>query len=242
MLLRYFAALAWSTFWQASRVLAAALWGVPYRPGGVYDDAPREWGRTMLRSAGIDPVVHGLEHLTSGQPYVFASNHASFVDVWVLVSVLPGSLRFVAKRELVRIPLFGFAMEAGGQITIDRHNLKSAFSAYDEAAARIRDGMSAVVFAEGTRSHDGRLQPFKKGPFVLAIAAGVPVVPVWIGGTFAILPRGAIRIHPGPVTVRIGSPIVTAGLGYADRDALADRCHRAMEQLSRGVDAVPAPD
>lgn len=238
--IRYLLAVVGFTAWEAGRVIVAALFRVRYRPGGVYDDAPRQWGRHLLRAVGVRPGIEGLEQLEAGKPYVYVANHASFVDVWLLLAVLPGSVRFVAKKELLGIPIFGWALRAGGQIAIDRRNLKSAFSAYDDAARAVRGGMSAVVFVEGTRSRDGRLQDFKKGPFVLAIHAGVPVVPVYIHGTYAVLPTGRLTPLPGPVRLFVGEPIPTAGLSYEDRDRLSRECREAMLAMRRSVDGVPA--
>jgi 1-acyl-sn-glycerol-3-phosphate acyltransferase len=124
-------------------------------------------------------------------------------------------------------------MAAAGHIFIDRKRLKSAFGAYDAAAASIRKGISAAVFPEGTRSPDGTLQSFKRAPFVLAIAAGVPVVPVYIPDAWKILAPGTIRIRPGSVEIRFGEPIPTEGLTVEDRGALADQTRMAVEQLRR---------
>jgi 1-acyl-sn-glycerol-3-phosphate acyltransferase len=238
--LRYLVALVCCTGYQALRIIVASLRGVRHVPGGVYDDAPRRWGRGLLRALGVEPLVEGLERLEPGRPYVYVANHLSYADVWVLLAVLPGSVRFVAKKELLRIPIFGRALVAGGQIVIDRRNLKSAFGAYEEAAAAIRGGMSAIVFVEGTRSRDGMLLPFKKGPFVLAIAAGVPVVPVYLDGTRQVLPRGRLLARPHPVRARFGAPIPTTGLGYDDRDALMARARAAILELRRAGAGGPA--
>ncbi|HEU4700288.1 MAG TPA: lysophospholipid acyltransferase family protein [Gemmatimonadales bacterium] len=231
--LRYLATLVGATAVQGTRVIVAAARGVRQTSGGVYDDAPRRWGRELLDALGIVPEVEGLDRLPPGQPCVYVSNHVSYADVWVLLAVVPGSVRFVAKKELLRIPLFAQALRQGGQIVIDRRHLKSAFGAYDAAAAAIRAGMSAIVFVEGTRSSDGALLPFKKGPFVLAIAAQVPVVPVYVEGTREVLPRGRLVARQHPVRVRFGAPIPTAGLGYEDRDALSARAREAMLALRR---------
>jgi 1-acyl-sn-glycerol-3-phosphate acyltransferase len=221
------------TAYQALRIVLASLRGVGQVPGGVYDEAPRQWGRSLLRVLGIVPLVEGLDALDPGRPCVYVANHVSYADVWVLLAVLPGSVRFVAKKELLRIPIFGRALVAGGQIVIDRGNRASAFGAYDEAAVDVRAGMSAIVFVEGTRSRDDTLLPFKKGPFVLAIAAGVPVVPVSLDGTHRVLPRGRLLARPHPVRVRFGAPIPTTGLGYDDREALMCRARDAILALRR---------
>ena len=135
------------------------------------------------------------------------------------------------RSELSRVPFLGPAANAIGHIELDRGNRSSAFAAYDRAAAKVKGGISAIVFAEGTRSREGKLQPFKKGPFVLAIAAQVPVVPVCCIGAYELLPPGSISPRPGRVTVRIGRPIATVGLGYESRDELADRARQAMLDL-----------
>jgi 1-acyl-sn-glycerol-3-phosphate acyltransferase len=147
---------------------------------------------------------------------------------------LPG-IRFVFKKELSAVPFLGQAINAMGHISIDRGNRGSAFASYDRAAEAVRAGTSAAVFVEGTRSRDGKLLPFKKGPFVLAIAAQVPVVPVVCLDTFERLPKGSVSPRPGTVRLRIGEPIATIGLDYPARDELADRARAAM--LALGADA-----
>jgi len=145
---------------------------------------------------------------------------------------LPGSVRFVAKRELFKIPLLGRAMVAAGHIPIDRAARKKAFEAYDEAARTIRDGTSSiVVFPEGTRSRTGELLPFKNAPFGLAIAAQVPIVPVYVHHTFEILPKGAWRLRSRPIRLLAGRPIMTTGLRPEDRERLRDEVRAAMVAL-----------
>jgi 1-acyl-sn-glycerol-3-phosphate acyltransferase len=240
--LRYLLTLPVATVHHSMRAALAGLRGERFNPGGVYDDAPRAWSRSILKAAGVRVDVSGLEHLPSDQACVIVSNHNSFMDVWVLAAALPGSVRFIAKQELFRIPLLGRAMRASGQISIDRSQLRSAMGAYDDAIARLREGISPVIFAEGTRSRTGALQPFKKGPFVLAIAAQVPVVPVYIAGSREVLPPGSMRVRPGTISLRIGQPIPTSGLTHDDRDRLSARTRAAMESLAASVDAIPAED
>lgn len=219
---------------HGGRIIWLSLRGVRHVPGEVYDLINRRWAAGMMRWNRVRATLQGMERLAPGQPYVYVANHVSFIDIWVLLERLPGSVRFVYKKELGAIPVFGTAMAASGHIAIDRKNRGSAFAAYDVAAGSVRAGTSAMVFAEGTRSRDGRLMPFKKGPFVLAIAAQVPVVPIAILGAFEAMPKGRIAVKPIPVVVRIGEPIPTTGLGYQDRDAISDRCRAAI--LDMGVD------
>jgi 1-acyl-sn-glycerol-3-phosphate acyltransferase len=207
--------------WHGSRVLLAAIAGVKQKTGGVYDQAARGWARGMLRGTRISVRIEGRERLDAPRPCVYISNHASFIDIWAILAEFPGTVRFVYKKGMDWIPLMGLAMRAARHIPIDRVNRSAAFAAYDEAARFVREGASAVVFAEGTRSRDGRLKAFKKGPFVLAIAAGVPVVPVFCENTHTLMPRGSWSPKPGTVTLHIGPPIPTSGLDYEARDELA---------------------
>jgi 1-acyl-sn-glycerol-3-phosphate acyltransferase len=237
--LRYVTALAVCTGIQGGRVILASLLGVRHRPGGVYDRAPRTWARRLIWMTGIPVRVHGLELVEPDVPSVYVCNHTSFVDIWVLLATLPGSVRFVAKRELLDVPFFGRAVRASGQIPINRRNLRDAFAAYDDAATAIRGGMSAIVFVEGTRSRDGTLAEFKKGPFVLAIRAGAPVVPVHIAGGRNALAPGGWSVRRVPVTVSIGRPIPTKDLDFDDRDTVLSAARTEMLRLERGVDPVP---
>lgn len=235
--LRYVVALALCTGVQGGRVILASLLGVKHRPGGVYDRAPRAWARGLIRLTGLPVRVVGRENVEAQVPVVYVCNHTSFADIWVLLATLPGSVRFVAKRELLSVPFFGRAVRASGQIPINRRNLRDAFAAYDDAAVAIRGGMSAIVFVEGTRSRDGALADFKKGPFVLAIRAGAPVVPVHIARGRAALPPGGWRVRRVPVTVSIGRPLPTIDLDFDDRETILTAARHEMLRLERGVDA-----
>jgi 1-acyl-sn-glycerol-3-phosphate acyltransferase len=228
--LRYLVALGAVTFWCGGHVILLALLGVRHRPGGAYDRVQRRWARLLLKVTGIRVATTGAESLPQ-RPLVFISNHASFVDIWALLATLPGSLRFVFKKEFLYFPVMGLAMRAMGHIAIDRGKRSAAFASYDRAASAVRGGISPIVFAEGTRSRTGKLMTFKKGPFVLAIAAGAPVVPVFCAETFARLPKGSFSPRPGGVQVRIGTPIATEGLGYDDRDQLSARTREALLEL-----------
>ena len=223
------------TAWYCAMVILASLVGIRRRPDGVYDRAGRGWGRNNLSANRLTVTVTGAEHIPDG-PAVFVANHVSFVDIWVLVASLPGTVRFLAKRELLRVPVFGWAMRSAGHIPIDRKNRQAAVDACGEAGGMIRDGTSAIVFGEGTRSRTGELLPLKKGAFVLAIQAGVPVVPVYLEGTYAVLPKGTLALKRRPIEMRVGPPISTQGLTYADRDALSARCREALEGLRDHVD------
>ncbi len=228
-----------STILHATGAILAALLGVKHRTAGVYDWSTTDWSRDILRAAGTPVRLEGRERIPRG-PVVYASNHSSMFDIWALAATLPGSTRFVGKEELVRIPLLGRAMHAAGHITIDRAVKKRAFEAYDKAAGTIRRGFSAVVFPEGTRSRTGELLPFKNAPFALAIAAQVPLVPVYVHSTFQILPKGGFRLRPRPIRILVGEPITTAGMTPEDRERLRDRTRAAILALKARVDGGPA--
>src|SRR5216110_1893558 len=232
----FYLVLVVSSVIHSTGVLAAALLGVKRRPGGVYDWGTSDWSRQLLRAAGTPVQVEGLDRIPDG-PVVYASNHSSMFDIWALAATLPGSVRMVAKQELARITLLGRAMVTAGHLTIDRAHPARALEAYRRAAEVIRSGTSALLFPEGTRSRTGELLPFKNAPFGLAIAAQVPVVPVYVGNTFEIMPKGRFFLRPRPIRLVIGEPISTAGMTVERRQELRDRVHAAILALKARVDA-----
>jgi 1-acyl-sn-glycerol-3-phosphate acyltransferase len=226
----------------AALVVILAAFRVKDRPGGVFDWIAHTWSRAILVAAGVRIRVHGAERLAESRtsPRVFASNHVSWFDVFVLASLVP-RFAFVAKAELLKIPIFGPGARAVGTVPIDRNNRKSAFASYEEAATRIAGGRSVIVFPEGTRGTDYPLRPFKKGPFVLAIAARAPIIPTVVYGTLPIFPRDSYRLHSGGgvVDVHFLEPVPVAGLDYEARDALSRTVHDRMDEAlaSHGVGA-----
>jgi 1-acyl-sn-glycerol-3-phosphate acyltransferase len=188
--------------------------------------------RTLIRMLGVRVTVTGTERLTSGGPFVFAPNHQSHMDILVLLGFLPGETRFAAKHDLWRHPVVGAVLDTLEMVPIDRERPERSVEALKRAAAERR---SLVVFPEGGRSRSGALMPFKKGAFVLAIAAGLPIVPVICRGTRRLMPRGSrLTVVPGDVEIVIEEPIPTAGLGYDDREALAARVRAAIERHHTG--------
>ena len=213
-------------------VIVAQLLGIPHTPGGIYERCTRNWALWLLKASGVRLVVHGGEGLKPNTPLVFIANHVSWFDIPALIHALP-HYGFVAKRELEKIPLFGAAARAVGVIYIDRENRKAALGAYEDAANKIREGQPVLVYPEGTRGDSASLRPFKKGPFVLAIGSGAPIVPVVIHGTIEVNPRGSFRVTPGTVHVHLLEAVTTDGMGYGDRDMLAGRVHNQMAELLR---------
>jgi 1-acyl-sn-glycerol-3-phosphate acyltransferase len=211
----------------------AAAWSL-LRPGSdIVMRLGRVWSRVCLAAAGIEPSYEGIENATKSLPCVYISNHQSLLDIWSLIPALPVSVRFVAKRSLFLIPFFGWALAASGFISIDRGNRARAVRSLATAAERVRGGRPVLLFPEGTRSRSGRLGPFKRGAFHLAISAGVPVVPVAVSGSGRVLPPGSMfRIRPGAVRVRFAPPIDAASYGPDGLDRLsADVRARIVERL-----------
>ena len=220
-------------------VIVAALLGVSDRPGGVFDLAPRLWARLLIRAAGVRLVLHHPERMANGAPQVYVANHVSWFDVFAIGTTLR-HYKFVAKAELARIPLFGVAMRSAGFIFVDRSNRKAAFAGYESAAERMRHGFSVVVCPEGTRGTSYALRPFKKGPFVLAVAAGAIIVPTLVYGTREVQRSGSMVVRRGVVHVHFLEPIPTAGLTYDDRDGLSRLAWERMAETLHNEYGIPS--
>src|SRR4029077_6324224 len=173
------------------------------------------------RLCGVRVHVHGLEHLQGPGPYIFAPNHQSNFDIAALLGYLPGENRFVAKKELFAEPVLGTVLRTMGMVPVDRNNPLEAIQLLNRIA--VEERCSLIIFPEGTRSRDGALLPFKKGPFAAAIFMKIPIVPVVCRGTASIMPKGGyLSILPGVCDVFVESPIPTAELTYDDRTQLRD--------------------
>lgn len=218
-----------ATLLQGGLVIVASLFRVR---GNIYWSASRSWARWLIWASGCRVTVEGSDHIAMDRPQVFASNHVSHVDVIAIAANLPKPFRFVAKKELERIPLFGPAWKAAGHISVDRGDRASAVASLDAAGRLIRDDNSSVViFPEGTRGTGGEMLPFKKGAFMLALHTGVEIVPVAVLGTRAILPKGSGRLRAGPITVRFGAPIDSSRFDDDSRDALIEEVRQRIEAL-----------
>jgi 1-acyl-sn-glycerol-3-phosphate acyltransferase len=191
----------------------------------------RYWARSILFVSRTRVHVTGLSHIDLQKPYIFMPNHTSNFDIPVLLSHLPVQFRWLAKAELFKFPLFGYAMKRAGYISIDRSNRKSAFESLEQAATAIRNGKSVMIFPEGTRSRDYTIHDFKKGGFVLAIKSGVPIVPVIIHGTWRIMSKNGLMIRPGNVILEILEPIQTSDYTLAQKDQLIDRLRMVMMRV-----------
>jgi 1-acyl-sn-glycerol-3-phosphate acyltransferase len=169
------------------------------------------WARGVLLASGVRLRIEGAAALARDGRYVFVANHQSLFDIPALLAASPGQVRFLAKASLFRIPIFGWALRLGGFIPVDRGDRDRARDSFAQAIERLdRDGISVLLFPEETRSLDGRLLPFRRGGFLLALKTGRPMVPVGVEGTFGVQSRASFRIRPRPVTVRYGAPIELA--------------------------------
>lgn len=195
------------------------------------DPVIRGWCNAVLGAAAVREDVGGLENLPAGT-CVLVCNHQSNFDAPFIFARLPKHIRFVAKQELYRIPIFGATLKAMGNIRVERTGSEGDRRRIEAAIEQVRTRTSILFFAEGTRSTDGRLRSFKKGAAVLAIDAQVPVVPVAVAGAHEITPKGGLWVHSGrPLVLRVGKPIPTTGLGREDRDTLTRQAHDAVATL-----------
>jgi 1-acyl-sn-glycerol-3-phosphate acyltransferase len=195
--------------------------------------ASRLWAPGLLHGALARVQVEGLERVDWSRPHVFVANHQSIIDVCALFRALPVPLRFVLKQELASVPFIGWYARAMGMVFIERGKAHSAARSLHTAAQLLERGANLCAFPEGTRSRGGELRPFKGGVFQAAIAAQVPVVPIAIQGSGAVLPPSGFRVRPGTIRMRIGEPIVTLGLQAHDRQRLAQHAREAVTELMR---------
>jgi len=183
-------------------------------------------GISGVRLAGVKIQLIGMDQLRPGRSYVYMSNHVSNLDPPVLIPSIPGRCSVLVKKELFRIPILGFAMKVARLVPVDRSNREAAIESVRAAAEVLRSGLNMVIYPEGTRSVDGHLLPFKKGPFHLAMEAGVPVVPVTILGTEECWPKGTWAMKPGTATVIFHRPIELTVL--TDRDMLMEAVRESI--------------
>ena len=188
------------------------------------------WARSILVGSRVHVRVNGLSNIEPDKSYVYMANHQSNFDIPVLLGYLPVQFRWLAKAELFKIPVFGRAMRGAGYVKIDRFNQESAFDSISEAAQKMKNGVSVMIFPEGTRSKDGRIKSFKKGGFVMAVDAGVPIVPVIIRGTWSIMAKSSLRINRGDVEMEIAKPIDTIGYSRETKEELMDKVRTVICQ------------
>jgi 1-acyl-sn-glycerol-3-phosphate acyltransferase len=219
---------AWTIVITLVCAISAILVSFVTRGGNAAHLVGRFWARSILWVSRAKVFVEGMDHIDPGAPYVYMANHQSMFDILALLGHLPVQFRWVAKKELFRIPIFGYSMLRVGYISIDRSNRQSAIQSLREAAQKIARGVSVVVFPEGTRSSDGQIKSFKKGGFYLATGSGRPIVPVVIWGTRHVMPKGKLSIRSGPIVLSINKPIDTVPY-RKNRNALMEAVGTAMK-------------
>jgi len=217
------------------------LWGIAISFGDpkgrrVHSYCAVPWSKSILWVCGVKVRVLGLENLGAAVPRIYMVNHQSYFDIFTLLANLPIQFKFVLKAELMKIPFLGPAMRKARYVGIERDDPRKAVKSMNEAADRFREGASILIFPEGTRSEDGRLQPFKPGGFHLALKTKGDIVPVSIVGTHRIVPKGSLRVQKGKATMVIGKPILIKDYSKKTMDQLMDRVHEAMAQQMQGVE------
>jgi len=234
----------WSALWISVALVTAI---VTRKQELALSMARRFWAPGLRWAAGARIVVEPFPAIDWSRPHVFVMNHQSSLDIVAAFLVLPVNLRFVAKHVLKYVPFLGWYMWVTGMIFVHRNRRGSSMGSLREAGARVRGGANVLVFPEGTRSRDGELLPFKKGAFVLAASAGVPIVPIAIEGSGRCMPAAGFRVRPGVIRIKVGAPIPSAGPGSGDIDALARQTRDTIAAMiaslrpSDDVDPYAAP-
>jgi 1-acyl-sn-glycerol-3-phosphate acyltransferase len=206
----------------------------------LIDGITRLWANSIIRAAGIDLRAEGTEIIDRKQRYILIANHSSYFDIPCIFAAIPQPIRFMAKVSLFKIPIFGWAIGRAGFIPIDRKNRRTAVKSFEKAVDRIRKGNTVVVFPEEGRSRERAMRPFQRGGFLLALRSGLPILPVAILGTYDVYRAGATRVTPGPVTVRVGTPMPTEGLTVRDKDRLLEESRAQISRMLYG-DQPPRP-
>ena len=183
----------------------------------------RNWAKSIIKASGIKVEVEGLDRFDHNQPYIVMSNHQGNFDILVLGQYLPLTARFVAKKELFRIPLFAQGMKLAGMISIDRGNSAKARAALQKTIDVLKGGVSLIIFPEGTRSKDGQIHRFKKGGFILALETGIPILPVSISGSRHIMEKNSIRLRKGRIKIVFDQPIDPTNYTFAERNKLVEK-------------------
>jgi 1-acyl-sn-glycerol-3-phosphate acyltransferase len=202
----------------------------------------RAWSWLILRTTGVEVTVEGLERLKPGATYIFVANHQSHYDTPVVFSALPYQVRIIAKESLARFPVLGWHLKRGGHLFVDRRAPDRA-GILRRWRALVSDGLSLIIYAEGTRSPNGHVARFKAGSFLLALEAGLPVVPLAIVGTRRVMPKGRLQTEPGKVRLIVHDPIAAPAAGapsIQDAKALAERVHAIVARAVEGASASPA--
>ncbi|HTM37317.1 MAG TPA: 1-acyl-sn-glycerol-3-phosphate acyltransferase [Terriglobales bacterium] len=215
--------------------LASIPFGFFDKDGSILHGFARAWAKLTMKSIQSPFRVTGLDQIDTSKPHVYAVNHGSALDIPALYAFLPFQFRIVHKKELWSYPIVGWHLKRSGQVCVDQQNPTRSVGQIKSALRTLKRGMPLVIFPEGGRTPDGRIQPFLPGAFFLAIKAEVDIVPVALLGMYELLPMNTYHIKPRPLEMRVGKPIPTAGLGTRDMETLSLRVQRAVEQMYDGT-------
>jgi 1-acyl-sn-glycerol-3-phosphate acyltransferase len=211
--------------------VASIPFGFFDRDGSILHAFARAWARVTMKSIFSPMRVIGLDQIDTSKPHVYAVNHASALDIPALYSYLPFQFRILHKKELLSYPIVGWHLKRSGQVCVDQQNPSRSVGQIKSALRTLKKGMPLVIFPEGGRTPDGRIQPFLPGAFFLAIKAQVDIVPIAIRGMFELLPMDTYHIKPRSLEMRVGQPIPTAGLDMKDMEQLSARVQKEIEGL-----------
>ncbi len=208
--------------------IAAIATGIFNPYSKLVDNIIRFWAKGILKVAGVKVIVHGQEKIRPAQPYIFISNHQGAFDILAGIVAIPVTMRFIAKKELFRIPIFAQGMRTVGMIPIDRGNSEAARQSLEEAIETLKNGVSVLIFPEGTRSLDGNIKPFKKGGFVLALKSGLPIMPMVFTGSLNILRKKSIKVHRGTIHVYFLDEIDVSQYSFKQRNELVQQVRQQI--------------
>ena len=223
---------AWLGFWSAIATVVLCTFIIPVgllsRTGNLAFSISRLWAYTMLAVSFVRTEIKNKDKIQKGKSYIIISNHQSMYDIIALVTTLGIQYRWIIKKELLKIPVFGYALYASRNIFIDRSNTASAIESINKGFERLPEGVSVMVFAEGTRSPDGRIQEFKKGGFISAVQRKITILPVTVNGSRRILPKKSLVMKPGKIQVVVGDPIDVTGYTIDTVQDLIDKTRQTI--------------
>jgi 1-acyl-sn-glycerol-3-phosphate acyltransferase len=188
----------------------------------------RCWAWLCAKCMGLSFSIEGAERAVPGTSYIITPNHQGLVDILALVVMLPVPFKWVIKKEILWIPIWGWAVRSTSAVVVDRSNPRQAVERLQRGLKKIKGGWSILIYPEGTRTRDGSLLPFKKGAFMIGVQTGMPILPVTTNGAMKTLPKASLALRPGHVTVTISDPINTAGLTEQDVPELMEKTRQAM--------------
>jgi 1-acyl-sn-glycerol-3-phosphate acyltransferase len=215
--------------------LAFGVASIPFgffdKDGSILHWFAHAWSKTIMKTIFSPMRITGLDRIDFSKPHVYAINHGSALDIPILYAYLPFQFRIVHKKELLSYPLVGWHLKRSGQVCVDQQHPSRSVGHIKSAVRTLKSGMPLVIFPEGGRTSDGKIQPFLPGAFFMAIKAQVDIVPIALVGTYELLPMDTYHIKSRPIEMRVGEPIPTAGLTLRDMDKLSARVQSEMEGM-----------